>query len=98
MFPGSTATIHTNDVGEPIGWDYPDHDYWADDTDFGFDEIMVCETHQGFTNECPDSCLGDNLSHEDEWCCGPHGCCSSCCGTDEDSIRGSWHEGCDIRA
>lgn len=101
MFPGANATIFANEAGEPVGWDYPDddprpdHDWYADDLDLGFDE-QVCETHCCYAGECPSACWGDNLSNDDEFCCGPHGCCSSCCGTDEDRIRGAWHEGCDI--
>lgn len=34
--------------------------------------------------------------NEDDLCCGASGCCSRCCGTDEDLYRGSWHDGCTI--
>lgn len=31
-FPGAGATVHRNEEGEPVGWDYPG-DYMADEMD-----------------------------------------------------------------
>jgi hypothetical protein len=35
MFPGPGAEIHRNEVGEVLGWDYPDYEPpWTDETDY----------------------------------------------------------------
>ena len=34
MFPGYGAQIYYNDAGEPLGWDYPDHDAPPDVDDY----------------------------------------------------------------
>jgi len=93
-FPGASATIYKNDAGEVEGWSY-ENDYDGFDQDDHYDALgdgdaMVCTEHKCFANECP-KYHTDSLTHEDEFCCGPHGCCSFCCGTDEDDIRGAWH-------
>ena len=98
MFPGASATIHRNEAGEPTGWSYESYDevYVEPEEEAAWSEAFawsVCWTHGGWAASCPVSCWGDNLEHVDNLCCGPDGCCSGCCGTDEDRIRGAWHEG-----
>jgi len=56
MFPGAAASVYYNEEGEPIGWDYPDddprpdHDWFADDLDFGY-EHGACEEQAGYEED-----------------------------------------------
>lgn len=102
-FPSATSTIYRDEVGEVIGWDGPSYDephveedpYYYDEN--GDCDVMVCTEHKGFANDCP-KYHTDSLVHEDDLCCGPSGCCSDCCGTDADRVRGEWHNGCEVGA
>ena len=97
MFPSATSVVYRNEVGEPTGWDTtyydePDYDPGREYNEAVTWDDMVCATHHGWTRNCPGSCRGDNVVYYDELCCGPDGCCSTCCGDpDEDQYRGDWH-------
>lgn len=36
-FPGAGARIFYNEVGEPLGWDYPDNDAPPEPDDYDYD-------------------------------------------------------------
>ena len=105
MFPTATSVIYRNEEGEVLGWDSPS-DYeptYLDPYDDAqerwqsADQAMVCSTHHGWAVQvCPDGVPCLDAEHIDALCCGPEGCCTRCCGTEDEYKQGTWHQACDL--